>query len=1017
MVVQRQLYARLAQRAAALLAAVLTAVMLLVLTALYLLPDLVTRLAVRELSAADISIAEVELVALSPNRLVLQDIVLGEGGLAVRRLTVDGALIDLPDEARLERLRVEGLIADGAITEDGVLEIAGIPSAADRRPPAASTVPQLPFDIVEVVDATVRLNTPWGETDATLAATGGPTPDGGLRFGGRLDGRLGPIDSVSATADGRVDADGRFSLGLELVQGDPAFGPVAASAVSGWAHVSGDLGGSEAIRLSMQAAAPRLDVADLSLTDIELTLSGPVDAPDLAVLRAHHPVSGTHLRADLTARTGDTQLQLEVRTSDIGAAAATAGAEFSLEGEGVLFADLSLPAGAMTAPATLQSGPVSGTVDLRVTDLEWPSLITGGAVQGQADVHWREGLLRIDGQSPWALETHSIAGQPVPIRGWVGDGAAGGPGFDIFITDQGWTVGLETAVATVEPFVWGELTAAAPSLSAAGRIAPDETALAIAATVALDGRPSADIGIADGEITLSGALQVLDDGWQWTTSGPIVALADALDAYGVSFPEGLLVDWTPPDGGSWLTVDSALRWQIAGNPQLTNDSVILPDGSDLAVVWPDLALTASGTAGSLETMTARVEGGSVTAPEWGWAFSGLLAEAGLSDPDVASAQIELSRVEVRPLADPAPVVPLILSGRVDIDVPDEGIVLSGSGTAGSADGNLQMGWSARHDVRSGTGGLTATLETLAFATDGLQPASLSPMAESSPVSAVSGTVAGTLSANWTERAQETSGNLQFSSLGFSIAGVPISGVSGELAVASLAPLVIPAGQSLSIGRVDLGIPLTNGEVALGLNEDGHIVVDHLVFDLAGGSIAAEPFIIHRDGSDQSVVLDAEAIDLAELFAAIDLPALSATGRLNGRIPVRLGADMIRIDNGSLESTAPGVIRYVPEEPPATAEAGVALLLQALRDFRYESLSMTLNGETGGETEIGLRISGANPELYDGYPIALNVNVSGELYDLLRQGLAAGRYARQAEEYYRDRVQDQALDDILTGDGQ
>ena len=108
---------------------------------------------------------------------------------------------------------------------------------------------------------------------------------------------------------------------------------------------------------------------------------------------------------------------------------------------------------------------------------------------------------------------------------------------------------------------------------------------------------------------------------------------------------------------------------------------------------------------------------------------------------------------------------------------------------------------------------------------------------------------------------------------------------------------------------------------------------------------------------------------------------------------------------------------MPEEPPATAEAGVALLLQALRDFRYESLSMTLNGETGGETEIGLRISGANPELYDGYPIALNVNVSGELYDLLRQGLAAGRYARQAEEYYRDRVQDQALDDILTGDGQ
>ena len=162
---------------------------------------------------------------------------------------------------------------------------------------------------------------------------------------------------------------------------------------------------------------------------------------------------------------------------------------------------------------------------------------------------------------------------------------------------------------------------------------------------------------------------------------------------------------------------------------------------------------------------------------------------------------------------------------------------------------------------------------------------------------------------------------------------------------------------------------------------------------------------------------ARSVSLATLFEAIGLPELSATGRLDGRLPVRLSGDTIGIDNGELVSTEPGVIRYVPEETVGAVEPGVALLLEAIRDFRYETLAMTLNGTTGGETEIGLQISGANPGLYDGYPIALNVNVSGELFDILRQGLATSRYARRAEEYYRDRIQDQVLEGVVTGQGQ
>jgi hypothetical protein len=64
------------------------------------------------------------------------------------------------------------------------------------------------------------------------------------------------------------------------------------------------------------------------------------------------------------------------------------------------------------------------------------------------------------------------------------------------------------------------------------------------------------------------------------------------------------------------------------------------------------------------------------------------------------------------------------------------------------------------------------------------------------------------------------------------------------------------------------------------------------------------------------------------------------------------------------------------------------LLQALENFRYEALRITLDGRTDAEMDIGLHVQGANPELYDGYPIEFNLDLEGELANILRSGLAS-----------------------------
>lgn len=66
------------------------------------------------------------------------------------------------------------------------------------------------------------------------------------------------------------------------------------------------------------------------------------------------------------------------------------------------------------------------------------------------------------------------------------------------------------------------------------------------------------------------------------------------------------------------------------------------------------------------------------------------------------------------------------------------------------------------------------------------------------------------------------------------------------------------------------------------------------------------------------------------------------------------------------------------------------MLQALSDFRYKALRLTLDRDAPGDTRIGLHIAGANPALHGGYPVELNVTLTGELDRMLREGIEGYR---------------------------
>ncbi|WP_157199384.1 intermembrane phospholipid transport protein YdbH family protein [Methylomonas koyamae] len=117
------------------------------------------------------------------------------------------------------------------------------------------------------------------------------------------------------------------------------------------------------------------------------------------------------------------------------------------------------------------------------------------------------------------------------------------------------------------------------------------------------------------------------------------------------------------------------------------------------------------------------------------------------------------------------------------------------------------------------------------------------------------------------------------------------------------------------------------------------------------------------------------------------PQLSGTGSVDGELPLKLATGSIELQDGALRGTRPGTLRY-----QSPADDG-NLAFQALRNLVYHRLQAQLNYQPSGDYRIGLRLEGHNPEVLSGHPLAFNLNISGQLPELLRRGLVTGNFER------------------------
>jgi hypothetical protein len=221
------------------------------------------------------------------------------------------------------------------------------------------------------------------------------------------------------------------------------------------------------------------------------------------------------------------------------------------------------------------------------------------------------------------------------------------------------------------------------------------------------------------------------------------------------------------------------------------------------------------------------------------------------------------------------------------------------------------------------------------------------------------------------------------------------------------PFATPPGQLVSIAAIEDPLPLANGLIEFQLTREGAVALASAVFAVAKGQLSASG-LLPLDAQERSIELAAKDLDVATLLEALPFAALSGTGTLEGTLPLRQRGTNVRIENGQLRATRPGVLRYRAEVGSAAAaeqQSQLGVVFGALENLEYETLELGVSGDTAQELNVAVRVVGRNPNFENGRPVHLNVNVEAQLGDLVKVGQAAYRVPGEVEERVK-RILDQ-----------
>ena len=298
-----------------------------------------------------------------------------------------------------------------------------------------------------------------------------------------------------------------------------------------------------------------------------------------------------------------------------------------------------------------------------------------------------------------------------------------------------------------------------------------------------------------------------------------------------------------------------------------------------------------------------------------------------------------------------------------------------------------------HNVATARGSSIFNFDNIEFAPGGLQPDHLAPVLKG-VIGVTTGGASGSANFSWTSAGVTSAADIVFADLTFEGPTLVVSktiGVNGNIQFANLWPVSTAGVQTITVSGVDLdALQLAEGEISFELPGDETLRVERAVFPWFGGELGVYDATASIAGGEAIAPLRASNIDLAQVFEYADIDGLSGDGVISGVLPLVVEGGKARIENGVMNADGPGAIRYQGQAGEKAAEAGeqAQIAFDILRDLRYNSLSVIVNGPLDGRLEFQLKFEGTGEvsvrNAQGRVPVLYNITLDAALLELLNQ---------------------------------
>jgi hypothetical protein len=163
-----------------------------------------------------------------------------------------------------------------------------------------------------------------------------------------------------------------------------------------------------------------------------------------------------------------------------------------------------------------------------------------------------------------------------------------------------------------------------------------------------------------------------------------------------------------------------------------------------------------------------------------------------------------------------------------------------------------------------------------------------------------------------------------------------------------------------------------------------ITVSSVSFPFKNGNVSSKNIVVPFDRKKNVTVnLNVRKVSLDDLMQTLTQGRVSATGTVSGSVPVIIRPDgSYTLGEGSLKADDKGLLQMPGEMIPGDTEQ-MTLVRQILENLHYSIFSAGI--ETSGRNmTVRLSLEGNNPDVYGGRAVKLNVNLTGDVLDFIRQ---------------------------------